>query len=528
MDFKHRSVKRLGRRRLLQVAAIGGVSAAALAGCGEAQVITETKIQEVVKEVPVEKVVTREVVKEVPVEKVVTQIVEVEKEKIVEVEVEKEKIVEKLVTAAPAKPKQVTLDVFIPAHDEAGTNHIKDTVIGGYKAKFPHVTVDVDVPPFSEWTTKLNALIAADEAPDVFIRDDIVLPPMVARNVLLNLDEYYKRDANMLKDMAASEAGIDLRTGKRYGTTRSVFSTALVYNQDHFEAAGIEPAANDKPWTWQEYLENMTKLTADKQGRSPGSSGFDADDIDKWGYWSRYNYITAEWTPWVVQNGGRLIDKTGTKSLYDSPAVIEAMTFMNDITWKHQVSPTPDQAAGLGKGGFIAFLSGRASMFSHVLGQEASWPTPAKADFEAVAMVHTKNKQRGAAYVSHQMVIYKGSPVPEEAWQFIVHHTTDRDSSLGMYTVANYGLPGDLKYWDPQLLQRDAHPKGIDKFVHAFTEDYASLLFPNIAWIEWYVEPRKLMDRAFFGQESMEEALKKANVKGQEILDRALEAVAKY
>ena len=53
--------------------------------------ITETKIQEVVKEVPVEKVVTREVIKEVAVEKVVTQIVEVEKEKIVEVEVEKEK-----------------------------------------------------------------------------------------------------------------------------------------------------------------------------------------------------------------------------------------------------------------------------------------------------------------------------------------------------------------------------------------------------------------------------------------------------
>ena len=521
MGFEQDSAVRLGRRRLLQIAAIGGVSVAALAGCGETQIVTETKIQEVVKEVPVEKIVTREVIKEVAVEKIVTQIVEVEKEIIVE------KIVEKLVTAAPAKPKQVTLNVFIPAHDEAGTNHIKDTVVGGYKAEFPHVTLEVDVPPFSEWTTKLNALIAADEAPDLFIRDDIVLPAMVARNVLLSLDDFYKRDIEMMKTMAAPEAGMDARTGKRYGTTRSVFSTAFVYNQQHFDAAGIEPAANDKPWTWDEYVENMMKLTVDNQGRSPAAAGFDSEDVEKWGYWSRYNYITAEWVPWTVQNGGAMIDPTGTISLYDSPEVIEAMTFMNDLTWKHKVSPTPDQSTGLGTG-FIAFLSGKASMFSHVLGQEASWPTPAKADFEAVAMVHPTNVQRGAGYVSHQLVIYKGTKVPEEAWQFIAFHTTDEASSLGMYTVANYGLPGDLKYWDPQLLKRDAHPKGIDKFVDAFTQDYASLLFPNIAWVEWYVEPRKLMDEAFFNREPMADALKKANPVAQEILDRAIAAAGKY
>ena len=53
------------------------------------------------------------------------------------------------------------------------------------------------------------------------------------------------------------------------------------------------------------------------------------------------------------------------------------------------------------------------------------------------------------------------------------HH--GRGLELGMYTVANYGLPGDLRFWDPELLRRDAHPRGIDKFVHAFTENYASL-----------------------------------------------------
>ncbi len=70
--------KGLSRRRFINAAVAGGVGltgVAVLAGCGETQIVTETKIQEVVKEVPVERVVTKIVKEEVPieVEKVVVQ-----------------------------------------------------------------------------------------------------------------------------------------------------------------------------------------------------------------------------------------------------------------------------------------------------------------------------------------------------------------------------------------------------------------------------------------------------------------------
>ncbi|HLA80865.1 MAG TPA: hypothetical protein VJP78_04425, partial [Thermoleophilia bacterium] len=64
----------LTRRQLVRglgAAGLGGVVAVALGGCGEVQVVTETKLQTVTVEVPVEKVVTKEVVKEVLVEKTV-------------------------------------------------------------------------------------------------------------------------------------------------------------------------------------------------------------------------------------------------------------------------------------------------------------------------------------------------------------------------------------------------------------------------------------------------------------------------
>jgi PII-like signaling protein len=86
--------KGLTRRKIIRSGLVGGAglaAVAALAGCGETQVVTETKIQEVIKEVPVEKVVTQIVEKEkvVEVEKVVTQRVE----KVVTQIVEKEKVV---------------------------------------------------------------------------------------------------------------------------------------------------------------------------------------------------------------------------------------------------------------------------------------------------------------------------------------------------------------------------------------------------------------------------------------------------
>ncbi|CAJ1355326.1 unnamed protein product [Effrenium voratum] len=67
--------------------------------------------KEVIKEVPVEKIVEKEVIKEVPVEKIVEKIVEVEKEVIKEVPVEK--IVEKIVEVEKEVIKEVPVEKIV-------------------------------------------------------------------------------------------------------------------------------------------------------------------------------------------------------------------------------------------------------------------------------------------------------------------------------------------------------------------------------------------------------------------------------
>ena len=116
--------------RVLWIAALT-IAAALMAAiaCGG-----ETQTVEVIKEVPVEKVVTEtvEVIKEVPVEKTVTKTVEVVKEVPVEkvvtetvtetVEVIKEVPVEKVVTETVVKEVQVMVEVTPVPQPEAPTS----------------------------------------------------------------------------------------------------------------------------------------------------------------------------------------------------------------------------------------------------------------------------------------------------------------------------------------------------------------------------------------------------------------------
>ena len=87
----------------------GGVGAAALAACGETQVVTkEVPVQTtVIKEVPVEKIVRETEIREVPVEKIVTQQVDRIVTQTVEVEKVVEKIVERVVTQTVEKVVEI-------------------------------------------------------------------------------------------------------------------------------------------------------------------------------------------------------------------------------------------------------------------------------------------------------------------------------------------------------------------------------------------------------------------------------------
>ncbi|MCY3800169.1 MAG: extracellular solute-binding protein [Chloroflexi bacterium] len=511
------------RRRLLAAGFVGTAAAAALAGCGETQIVEKEVVKVVTQEVPVERVVTqivekaKVVEKEVPVEvqKVVTQIVE--KETIVE----KEKIVEKVVTAAPMAPKAVTIEVSFPANNPANIDYIKNTVNARFMAANPHITVESETVPWGEWSPKLRTRLAADEAPDVFLNDEIIMPGYVARGAILALDEFAKRDAEQIANVPMLDRGMDNRTGKRYGLSRNAIGTAMTYNARMLEEAGIEPAPLNSPWTWDEYLENVRVLTFDTSGRHPGDAGFDLDNVEQWGAYLRDNWVT-QIVPTVYQNDGEIIDAQARNSTFNLAETEAGLKWRNDLMYVHMVAPDPDETAAIESGGYHApLINGRAAMYEHLLGQESHWPDPASLDFEIGSMVGLSGTRPSNSFFSHQMHVAKSSAHPEEAWMYMVFQVTDEQSALEIYTKADYGLPANTKLWTPSALgARSQYPTSIDPWLHELDQGWMNGLGTNVAWVEWYVAWRAEYQESSFNRRPISESVVKMQEESQKVLDR--------
>ena len=107
-----------------------------------------------------------------------------------------------------------------------------------------------------EYYTQLNALIAADETPDVFIvSPGPNLTDYVDPGVAAPLDEYLEADG--WKDTFASDAVFTQQTydGEIYAVPLNTAAACCYYNKDIFEEAGVEV-----PTTYDELLEACQKI----------------------------------------------------------------------------------------------------------------------------------------------------------------------------------------------------------------------------------------------------------------------------
>ena len=108
-----------------------------------------------------------------------------------------------------------------------------------------------------EYYPKLNALVASNETPDVFIvSPGPNLEVYVEPGVAAPLDEYL---ADGWKDSFTSDAVFSQMTydGKIYAVPLNIAAACAFYNTEMFEAAGVKV-----PETWDEMLDACKKLEA--------------------------------------------------------------------------------------------------------------------------------------------------------------------------------------------------------------------------------------------------------------------------
>ena len=387
----------VSRRRIIKGVAAGvlGITGvAALAGCGETQVV--------------------EVIKEVPVEVIVTQIVE---KAVIE---EKIKIVEKIVTVAPApKPQALTL-IFTTwwALERGGFGNFEQKYIDLFQGINPHVTIEYRNFPWAEYHTKLLTQAAAGTAPDAFAQSNVFYPKYIKKGGAYALDEFTKGNAEVdIEDFVPVSLNLSSWDGKLYGLPHISSSRAFLYNTEVLEDAGVTDLnemdeAGD--WNWDTLLETLQKITK-RDGNKVERLGMSDPGI-------RFRAAMS----WIRQNGGEALKQpTLDEFVMNETAAAEAVQWIAELVHKHRV------AAGAGD----IVVSGGSDLNDGRLGILETWTNfssyegfpidlvyPARGPVARTAIVHTNS-----------LGVSAKSKYPETAFDYIAMQTGkigDRDQAV--------------------------------------------------------------------------------------------------
>jgi multiple sugar transport system substrate-binding protein len=384
------------------------------------------------------------------------------------------------------EPKTLNIALWSEAVRDAVDESIKR-----FNEKHPNVTVNVTYSPYKDYWTKLKTGLNGGGGPDVFWMNGPNLYDYATNGLIEDVQPIL--DKAGIKQSDYTPAILDLYTvdGKLYGMPYFSDMMALWYNKKLFDQKNI-PYPDDT-WDWAK-IEEVGALLTDKE---QGIYGFASAPIDQEGY---YNYIP--------QNGGFVISEDKKKSGFDAPETIEALEWMYK-QMQDGISPTAQQQVETellqmvysGKIAIYPALSVKAQRLYDALGDDLA------------VTVLPKGKQR--ATVVHG-ISWSINPNAKETE--LVHDLAlelsgkEAQRQLG---ESGYGIPtfvGEQQVWADSIPQLKMHPL-LDSMLN---DGVAYPVSKNGA--EWLKVQGEELQKAFFGQQTMEEAGEKIAEKMNEIL----------
>jgi multiple sugar transport system substrate-binding protein len=265
----------------------------------------------------------------------------------------------------------------------------------------------------------------------------------------------------------------------------------VYYNTDVFEAAGVEPPSPD--WTWEDFKATAASLTKDNDGDG---------NPDQYGFTWASNEIFPGIMPWVANAGGNLTSDDVCEATVDTPEVIEAVSYLNDLI-AEGIAPAPMPMSDV----FTRFQNGTLAMFG-----AGRWPNgsfgPAGFTAYDVTLYPTGATYQtvfgGATYP-----ILSSSQNPDLAWEF--QKFTLSDSMQELY-VGTPEAPGDQipsRRSVAETMQAQGIPPGNSDLFYSSIDDYDTLVpYPAPAkYSEFEATVLRHLQLIFAGEISVEDGL---------------------
>lgn len=453
-----------------------------------------------------------------PTPQVIRETVEVAVEKTVEVE----KTVVVQATPAPEEVVEITFMGWGATEEDEGVR----SAITVFQGAEPNIKVTWLHTP-ENYTQKMLAMVAAGTPPDTAFVDFANYRTYCRDGLLLDITDMLKADPVVGAPgyfIEPQETERCTYKGRWYGIGSCWVAPHIYYNAEIFEEEGIEPPSNDpdEAWDWDHFLEVCRRLTVDVNGRHPGDSGFDVNNVDRW---------AVQWPTWsiplhaaIASNGGYWIDpNTGLLAL-DKPEATEALQAIADLMLVHQVMPqnTVFQALGMSN---TQMLENRKLAMAVDGSWALAWITKIQAKLGTAVL--PKFKVPATDMQAHLHSAFAATKHPEAAWRWLRFLATEYYQLLflriGLWLPSQTALMTEegLKKW---MTLRTApgegvHPEGYELIVTEYVPKYGHVLYmpPGYPKTDAVITPA--MDAIWIGDKTAEEAMAEAVPEANAILE---------
>jgi multiple sugar transport system substrate-binding protein len=380
------------------------------------------------------------------------------------------------------------------------------SLVAAFKAQYPNIDVDLrHVPSDSDYQQQLTAGFSAGAPPDVMLLNYRRVAQFSKVGGLEPLNSYLsKSDLLRESDFYAPTIEAFTQDGKLWCIPQNVSSLVIYYNRDLFDAAGL--AYPGDGWTHDDFLAAAQALTLDLDGDG---------QIDQYGV--GIDASLPRLAPFVWQQGGDLVDDPvhPNRLTLDSPETLAAFQWFVDLQVKYHV--VPDSVAETTESSESRFLNGTLAMFFDSRRGTPTFRTITTFQWDIAPL--PIGTQAASILHSDGYCLAAQTHDKDAAWTFIEF----ANSAEGQTVIAGTGrtVPSLISVAEsPAFLDPSLPPAHSRVFLDAVPTLRRLPLLSTWSSIE-EVTNREI-ERAFYGQASVEEAAAAAISQTQPDFDRAV------
>ncbi|HJC56769.1 MAG TPA: sugar ABC transporter substrate-binding protein [Candidatus Eisenbergiella intestinipullorum] len=393
--------------------------------------------------------------------------------------------------------------------DGGETLALYEEIAEKFNAEHPDIHVTVMNIPSSEYDTKITAMIAGNDTPEIcYMESGTILYPLAEEGVILNLQEYIDNDPEFDKDCLMEELTYRMSDDFVVAYGAGAENMCMFYNPSLFEEYGVEepPASYEDAWDWDTFVKNAQLLTIDSEGRNALDPAFDPENIEIYGvnlsqWWGGY-------MPFMYSVGCDYLNEDGTSIGYATEEGIEVFQRLQDLIYKYHVAPTPTVSSSMPGLSEILATNKVAMSFS------GQWDNATLMEDEVVYNVAAfpKMGEEAKTIITCAGISLMNTEKADAAWEFMKYLFTEVGANEPLYKSALW-LPNNKKEYNDEYMKScitDKHPSNyyetcVKPMLDGTAEPPVTARVKNFSKINDIITPA--LDQLWSGEKTAREVL---------------------